>query len=126
MCHLYPYNNVKLLQKFFFTLIYIIGKFVDTLECGKPAGRPAGPVGLAGGQYVCRCFCRLAYRAEIKRINNYTGVRGYILDEVPNFLHLQIRLSQLHYITLHKIVFRVPKITRTARTLYRSNMGVQL
>ena len=24
----------------------------------------------------------------------------------------------LHYITLHKIVFRVPKITRTARTLY--------
>jgi len=23
-----------------------------------------------------------------------------------------------HYITLHKIVFRVPKITRTARTLY--------
>ena len=26
--------------------------------------------------------------------------------------------NQLHYITLHKIVFRVPKITRTARTLY--------
>jgi len=27
-------------------------------------------------------------------------------------------LLGLHYITLHKIVFRVPKITRTARTLY--------
>jgi len=24
MCHLYPYNNVKLLRKFFFTLIYYI------------------------------------------------------------------------------------------------------
>ena len=24
MCHLYPYNNVKLLRKFFFTLIIII------------------------------------------------------------------------------------------------------
>jgi len=24
MCHLYPYNNVKLLRKFFFTLIFII------------------------------------------------------------------------------------------------------
>ena len=27
--------------------------------------------------------------------------------------------SILHYITLHKIVFRVPKITKTARTLYK-------
>jgi len=26
--------------------------------------------------------------------------------------------AALHYITLHKIVFRVPKITRTTRTLY--------
>jgi len=24
MCHLYPYNNVKLLQKFFFTLIFAV------------------------------------------------------------------------------------------------------
>jgi len=24
MCHLYPYNNVKLLQKFFFTLMFIL------------------------------------------------------------------------------------------------------
>jgi len=24
MCHLYPYNNVKLLRKFFFTLIPVI------------------------------------------------------------------------------------------------------
>jgi len=29
-----------------------------------------------------------------------------------------IKCVTLHYITLHKIVFRVPKITRTARTLY--------
>ena len=31
--------------------------------------------------------------------------------------HVGIPLVTFHYITLHKIVFRVPKITRTARTL---------
>jgi len=30
---------------------------------------------------------------------------------------LAFTAKDLHYITLHKIVFRVPKITRTARTL---------
>ena len=33
-------------------------------------------------------------------------------------LYSRPTVTLLHYITLHKIVFRVPKITRTTRTLY--------
>jgi len=54
-----------------------------------------------------------------------TVVRSLLLSMLPEIRPVKdVRVtagsieSKLHYITLHKIVFRVPKITRTARTLY--------
>jgi len=70
---------------------------------------------------------------------NATVVRSLLLSMLPEIRPVKdVRVtagsieSKLHYITLHKIVyiFRVPKITRTARTLYEIKgvmwEGVQL
>ena len=61
---------------------------------------------------------------KYRKFTNISLITDAIDRHISKNIYLKCRydtdtdISILQYVTLHKIVFRVPKITRTARTLY--------